>query len=191
MSVVVAVRKDGQLVMAADTQSNFGGKIVPAPNGTTSKIRRVGHAVLGRAGWGVYENILNDVLAGDEPVLEDGDSVFRFFNALWRRLHKGYAFVNDQSKRRDSPFGDLGGSFLVGTGDGIHYVAPNLGVNRFTEYYAIGSGADFAMGALAQLYPRDGDAGSVAREAVATAIRFSSSCGGAIESLGLARAGGG
>ena len=134
MSIVVAVTKNGRTAMAADTQSNFGSEVLPSDNLTTTKIRRVGDSVLGRTGWGVYDNILADVLGHSAaPELDGSESIFRFFTGLWKLLHQRYAFVNDQSKRKNSPFGDLGGSFLVANGNGIFYVAPNLGVTRFAQ----------------------------------------------------------
>jgi ATP-dependent protease HslVU (ClpYQ) peptidase subunit len=184
MSIVVAVAKAGRTVMAADTQSNFGAEVLPPDNQTTSKVRRVGRSLLGRSGWGVYDNILADLLErGETPELADTGSVFRFFNDLWKTLHERYAFVNDQAKRKDGPFGDLGGSFMVANRNGIFYVAPNLGVTPFKKYYAIGAGADYSLGALHQIYDREGDAGRIARAAVETAIAFSVRCGGEIQSL--------
>ena len=184
MSIVVAVAKQGPTVMAADTQSNFGAEVLPPDNLTTIKLRRIGGSLLGRAGWGVYDNILVDLLErGETPDLDDAGRIFRFFTDLWKVLHKRYAFVNDQAKRKDSPFVDLGGSFVIANRNGIFYVASNLGVTRFEKYYAIGAGADYSLGALHQIYDREGDAGQVARAAVRTAIAFNVHCGGEIETM--------
>ena len=182
MSIVVAVTKNDRTVMAADTQSSFGMEILPPDNLATTKIRRVGNSLLGRAGWGVYDNILEDVLEQRETTdLDDAPLIFRFFTDLWKVLHKRYSFVNDQAKGKNTPFGDLGGSFVVANRKGIFYVAPNLGVTRFKKYYAIGSGADYSLGALHQLYDQEDDIELIARRAVETAIAFNVSCGGEIE----------
>jgi len=184
MSIVVAVSKGERTVMAADTQTSFGHEVLPPDNLSTTKIQRIGGAVLGRSGWGVYENILCDVLErGQPPALDDAQGIFGFFTQLWKVLHQRYAFVNDQSKRKDGPFGDLGGSFLVANANGIFYVAPNLGVTRFEKYYAIGTGADYSLGAMHQLYDREQDPASIARAAVSTAITFNVNCGGNVEVL--------
>lgn len=182
MSIVVGVAKEGRAVMAADTQRSFGAEIVPPDNQAATKIRRIGRSLLGRSGWGVYDNILDDLLEQrEEPELGGTSQIFRFFNDLWRVLHARYAFVNDQAKHRNSPFGDLGGSFLVANRNGIFYVAPNLGVTRFDKYYAIGSGADYSLGAMHQLYDRESDPRSIARAAAETATAFNANCGGGIE----------
>ena len=187
MSIVVAVAKSDRVVMASDVQSNFGSRKVPPDNQRSRKIRRVGGSLLGRTGWSVYENILDDLFArrDEEPDLGDAQAVFRFFTALWKELHSRYAFVNDQSGRKNSPFGDLGGSFLVANRAGIHYVSRNTGVSRFEKYFAIGSGADFALGALHQLYDREPDPEAVARSAVETASALNAHCGAGIDLLEL------
>jgi ATP-dependent protease HslVU (ClpYQ) peptidase subunit len=185
MSIVVAVTKAGRTVMAADTQSNFGSRAVTPDNQTTPKIRAVGCALLGRAGWGVWDNILADVLGRGEapPSLGEAGEIFAFFNGLWKLLRERYPFVGGPSKSKDSPFADLGGSFLVASRSGIFYVSPNLGVTRFEQYFAIGSGADLGLGALYQLHDREGDAERIARAAVETAIALNVHCGGPVQAL--------
>ena len=65
--------------------------------------------------------------------------------------------------------------------NGVFYVAPNLGVTRFEKYFAIGTGADYSLGALYQLYERETDVARTARAAVETAIAFNVNCGGSVE----------
>ena len=76
-----------------------------------------------------------------------------------------------------------GGSFLVANPQGVFYVAPNLGVTRFEQYYAIGSGADYSLGAVYQLYGNELNAHEIARTAVETAMAFNVNCGGRVETL--------
>ena len=58
-----------------------------------------------------------------------------------------------------------------------------MGVSTFKKYFAIGTGADYALGALHQLQSGDGDAGAMARGAVETAIALNLNCGGEIDLL--------
>ena len=85
--------------------------------------------------------------------------------------------------RDRSPFGNLDATFVIAGETGIFYVASDLGVTRFDRYFAIGSGADFAMGALHQLIDQDLDADTIATRAVETAIAFNIYCGGEIQTL--------
>ena len=179
MSVIVAVTTS-RTVLAADSQTSFGdSQRIPSVNCRTRKVRRVGDALLGAAGWGVYDYIFDNFLEeGPEPDLTDDRAIFAFFLDLWKALHEKYPFVNDQSQGKDSPFGDLDSSFLIASRTGIYKVSHDLDVCSFDQYYAIGSGAEYAMGALHALYDGGGDPVALARAAVEAAIQFDVHCGG-------------
>lgn len=183
MSVAVAVRKGNEIVIAADTQTNFGSSKVNPVNHRAQKIRTFGTSFLATTGWGIYDNILDDIAArGKLPSLTTRKSIFAFFLKMWRTLHAKYPFVNDQSdKEHESPFADLGAAFLLANRGGIFYVAGDLSVTEFKEYYAVGSGCDFALGALHALYSTDADAAAMAHKAVGAAIEFNLYCGGDVQ----------
>jgi len=187
MSIVVGIHKGLDICVAADTQSSFGSSRVPVENAGVSKLRRVGSAVIGTTGWGIYENILDDFLGAPEsPQLETKPQIFSFFLDLWKALHEHYPFVNDQSDRDDSPFGNLDAAFLVASPSGLYYVASDLSVTRFKRYCAVGSGADFSMGAAYTLYPSDEiSAEQIARSSIDAACAFNLYCGGPVEVVNL------
>lgn len=183
MSIVVAVQKDGLVALAADSLSTFGSFRVTGENHRAQKIRAVGDAWLAATGWGLYEDIIEDFLSHHRKLsLSDKPSIFGFFLTLWEDLHKRYPFVNDQcDKRDDTPFGDLDASFLVANAGGIYAVASDMSITKFHQYYAIGSGGNFALGALHVLYGQGLSAEEIARRSVETAIAFNVDCGGEVE----------
>lgn len=182
MSIVLAVKKDAQLVIAADSQISFGGARIPYDNLRPKKIRRLGDSFFASTGWGLYDDIIDDFVAGKEDIrLQDSRSIFRFFLGLWKELHERYSFVNDQcGEEKDSPFGDLDSAFLIVNHAGLFQVGGDMSVTRFNQYYAIGSGADYALGALHSLYDSDLDAREIARRGVEAAIAFDTKCGGEV-----------
>lgn len=184
MSIVVAVKKDGLISVASDTQASFGETTVPIKNHKAHKIRRFNTSIIGKCGWALYENILDDYLDKKNPPLTDQKQIFKFFREFWKDLHLRYAFVNDQCDDDErSPFGDLDASFIIAHDGGIFNISANMNITEFKEYYAIGSGADFALGALYSLYDSDLNAAELAKKAVQTAMAFDLFCGGDIESL--------
>jgi ATP-dependent HslUV protease, peptidase subunit HslV len=186
MSIAVAVRTADQIVLAADSKRTFGGGAVPPENLRDIKIRRVGGSYIATTGWGVYTNILDDYLRGArQPRLSDSSAIFGFFRNFWKALHQRYAFVNDQCSETDSPFGDLDASFLIAAPSGIYYVACDMSVTEFDQYYAVGSGAAYALGALHALYRSNSDAEGVARKAVAAASALDIYCGGEVNVVKL------
>lgn len=180
MSIAVAVRVADEIVLATDSKRTFGSGAVPEQNLRDVKLRRVGAAYLATTGWGVYSNILDDYLrSARSPRLTDSASIFAFFRQFWKALHERYAFVNDQCSETDSPFGDLDASFLVASTSGIFYVACDMSVTEFDNYYAVGSGATYALGALHALHSPRANVEAIARKAVAAASELDIYCGGA------------
>jgi ATP-dependent protease HslVU (ClpYQ) peptidase subunit len=56
-----------------------------------------------------------------------------------------------------------------------------MSVMAFREYYAIGSGASYALGALHALYATERDPATLARRGCEAAIAFDVYCGGEID----------
>jgi len=187
MSVIVAIRKENRIVMAADTLTSFGdSEHMPQENARTSKVGRIGDSLIGGAGWAVYDDILNDFLATrPTPDLSSSRKIFTFFLAFWRALHDHYTFVNDQAASTNTPFGDLDSTFLIANAGGIFTVASDLGVTPLNQYYAIGSGGEYAIGVLYTLYDRTDDIATLASDAVSAAIALNLQCGGAVDVLQL------
>ena len=183
MSIALAIEKNGELILAADTLTSFGHTKVPPVLHAADKIRRVGASFLATTGWGLYENILDDVIARRKNVrLGSREQIFEFFLRLWGDLHKKYSFVNDQIDEKEAgPFGNLDSTFLIAGRAGIFYVGPDMSVTKVKHYFAIGSGAPFALGALHALQDSKLGAEAIARRGVEAAIAFDTYCGGDVQ----------
>ena len=179
MSIAVAVRKKSRIALATDSQTNLGSERVPAANLSGPKYMQIGDAYLAATGWTLYSNILADVLARRRgmPRLDSEANIFKFFTRLWEDLHERYNFVKDQADDADSPFGSLDSTFLVACPRGIFGVASDLSVLRYERYFAIGSGAPVALGAVHALYDSELDAEAIARGAAGAAIDHDVYCG--------------
>ena len=179
MSIAVAVRKDARIVLATDSQTNLGSERVPASNLSGPKFMPVGDAYMAATGWTLYSNILADVLGRRRavPRLDSEVNIFKFFTRFWEDLHERYNFVKDQADDADSPFGSLDSTFLVVCARGIFGVASDLSVLRYERYFAIGSGAPIALGAVHALYGSERDAEEIAHSAVLAAIDHDVYCG--------------
>ena len=179
MSIAVAVRKDARIVLATDSQTNLGSERVPAANLSGAKFMQIGEAYMAATGWTLYSNILADVLGRRRatPRLDGEVNIFKFFTRLWEELHERYNFVKDQADDTDSPFGSLDSTFLVVCARGVFGVASDLSVLRYERYFAIGSGAPIALGAVHALYESECDAEAIAHSAAAAAIDHDVYCG--------------
>lgn len=183
MSIIVAVRRNGRITMAADTLALFGeGMTVPEYNARACKIIRVGDAVVGGTGWAVYDDILDHYLSGGEPpALDSRRAIYAFFVDFWRALKENYALVNEQAASKDTPFGDLDATFLVAGSGGLFQVSSDMGVTEFKAYHAIGSGAEYALGVMHALRDRERDDESLVQAACWAAMEMDAHCGGSID----------
>ena len=172
-------------MISCDTKRTFGSGELPEANLTDVKIRKVGNAYLAATGWGIYSNILDDYFARRVPRLTDERSIFSFFRVLWKDLHERYSFVSDQRHDDESPFGDLDASFLIASPNGIFSVACDMSVTEFQQYYAIGSGAPYALGATHALYKENADAEVIARKAAEAAMALDLYCGGTVTAFSM------
>lgn len=179
MTIVVAVRKGGRTVLAADTMTSRGNERMPKENGAADKIVTAGATLIGGAGWTIYDTILRDHLArGRVPAFRSETEIYAYFVKFWRALHDRYSFVNDQPTEDKRPFADLDADFVVANAHGIFEVGPDMAVTRCERYVAIGSGAHYALGALQALWDTEPSADALARKACAAAICFDVHCGG-------------
>ena len=185
MSIIVAVSKGRQIVLAADTMHFYGSRREHTDNlPHRPKVRRIGASFVGGVGWSVYDNIMLHYFRSRKrpPALNNEMAIFDCFLRLWRALKDHYQVVNDQPQKDDeSPFASLDSEFLVANRHGIFQVDSDLTVTRFAKYAAVGSGDRYAYGALHQLYDTKRTAEAIARAAVATAIHFDNTCGVQIE----------
>ncbi len=188
MSIAVAVQKQGQIVIAADTQDNFGSSTVSLENYRSKKILQVGDSYIAATGWGVYEDILTDYFMHVPDVtLDKKTTIFTFFMKFWKDLHEHYSFVKDQSEEEpESPFGGLDATFLIANPHGIFYVSSNMSVTKFERYFAIGSGSDFSLGVMYALYEHELTPEAIAQKAVEAAKTFNIYCGGATDVFQIA-----
>jgi ATP-dependent protease HslVU (ClpYQ) peptidase subunit len=182
MSVIAAVRKGTRIAIAADTQDNFGDLRPPAANHEAIKLREIGGAILGSSGWALYDDILEHYLKKRRSSsLQHRAGIFAFFVQFWKDLRKQYPFVNDQpGKESETPFANLDASFLVASPGGIFLVSSNMSVSEFRQYYAIGSGGDYAIGSMHALYSDVEDPAAIAQRAVQAAMDYDACCGGRV-----------
>jgi ATP-dependent HslUV protease subunit HslV len=183
MTVAVAVRKKNKTVLVADSLVHFGGQRFPARDTRLNKIHRIGDSLIAWAGWSLYAEMLTAHLAASErvPPLRSEAEVFAFFVGFWRAMQSNYTFVQSSTPQEGHPFANLESTFLLVNSSGIYRIAGDMDVTQFQQYSAIGSGSQYALGALRVLYEQALSAETIGRRAVQVGIDFDVYCGGRID----------
>lgn len=179
MSVVVCVRKGGQSVIAADNYHGGNGVIARS---MCNKLFGGDHygGWIGHVGDGVWVNAVEHVLP---EILGHGyefASVRQVFEVALRirKELRDQCHLSDKAAGEEEQFARTENCFMflsMKTGK-AYIVGSNLCVEEVVDYFAIGSGAEPALGACHALYGRDFGAGEIAVAGVEAAAATINTC---------------
>ena len=172
MTTIVVVRKGDIAVIAADTLTTFGTtRLAPLYDRHPQKITKYGDSYIGVAGSAAHQLVLENVLERT-PNLD-----FRGKGAIYesfRRLHpvlKDEAFLNPKEEE-DDPYESSQMTVMVANPTGIYAVYSMREVFEFDRFWAIGSGRDFALGAMFTVFDKAKSAVAVAQAGIAAGAEF-------------------
>lgn len=156
VTTIAAVIKNGDIAIAADSLVRFGSH--KEPHGYTKsshKIMAFGSTWIGTSGPAVFDNIIHDYLGSLKklPPLKTADQIFKF----WLKFHvvlKEKYFINPEEDEEDSFESSQMSMLLVNSG-GIFGISYDRRVMEYTRFWAIGSGAPYAMGAMFAIYEEE------------------------------------
>ncbi len=177
MTTVVAVRKAGQIAIAADTLVTFGDTRLAHRFEDNTKIFRVdtdtGPSYIGMAGTVAHFPVLRKALATmprEIMQLDSKEEVFDTFTKLHPYLKDNFFL---QTKEEDSdPYESSQFSVMIANASGIYGLYSYREVFEFKEFWGIGSGRSFALGAMHAAYGRARTAKEVAEAGIAAGCEF-------------------
>ena len=186
MTTVVVVKKAGQVAIAADTLVTFGDTRLGQRFEDNSKIFRVetpaGVSFIGMAGTVAHFPALRMAMAAlpqDQLLLHSKDEVFTTFTKLHPVLKEGFFL---QTKEEDNdPYESSQFSVLVANNSGIYGLYSYREVFEFKEFWCIGSGRSFALGALHASWGSAKSARDLAALGVQAACEFDKNSGGPVD----------
>lgn len=172
MTTIVAVSKNGYATIAADTLTTFGNtRLHATQDASHDKILHIGNSHIGVCGSAAHHLVLSSLLAKTADVqLNSKEEIFETF----RKLHpilKEECFLNPKEDEED-PYESSQITALIANASGIFAIYSMREVFQYTQFWAIGSGHEFALGAMQQAYSRCADAADIARAGVEAGIAF-------------------
>ena len=173
MTTVVVTKKSGIACIAADTLATYGDMRESADLiANSDKLVRIGDAWVAPTGPASAQLVLKHFISTyDElPCLEDTDGIFDFLNVLQRALRDEY-FVHGKEDSTDD-FESMRMELLIASPGGLFGAYPQRSVQEYTRFYAFGSGAEYAMGAMQAAWATAVSAEELARIGVETAASF-------------------
>ncbi|HTS83485.1 MAG TPA: MFS transporter [Usitatibacter sp.] len=172
MTTIVVVRKDHTAVIAADSLTTFGTtRLAPAYDRHPEKITKYGDSYIGVAGSAAHQLVIENLLERKRNLdLNGKNAIYESF----RKLHpvlKDRAFLNPKEEE-DDPYESSQMTVMIANPSGIYAVYSMREVFELDRFWAIGSGRDFALGAMYTVYARAKSAAEVARTGILAGAEF-------------------
>jgi ATP-dependent HslUV protease, peptidase subunit HslV len=185
MTTVVVVKKAGQVAVATDSLVTFGDTRLPHRFEANEKVFKVdavgGPSFVATAGTVAHFPALRKALAAlpkGELKLHSKDEVYDTFLKLHPIL-KDTFFL--QTKEEDAdPYESMQFSVLVANSAGIFGLYSYREVFEFKEFWGIGSGRGFALGAMNATFKKAKTAREVAVSGVEAGCEFDKNSAGPI-----------
>jgi ATP-dependent protease HslVU (ClpYQ) peptidase subunit len=172
MTTLVAVRKHDEIAIAADSLTTFGDVRLAAPyDRSYDKIVRHGDTYIGLCGSAAHQLVFESLLNANGRL--DFSSKLAIFETF-RKLHpilKEQHFLNPKEEE-DDPYESTQITALIANPHGIFGVYSMREVFEYAQYWAVGSGKEFALGAMHALYGRLKTADSIATAGVEAGAMF-------------------
>ncbi|MBI2925619.1 MAG: hypothetical protein HYY24_07940 [Verrucomicrobia bacterium] len=174
MSTIVVVKKAGVACIAADTLTTLGNtkesaRYIEQP----TKIVKVGESYIASVGHASWELVLRSYFS-DRKRKRDFHSTLAIFETV-REMHrflKEKYYLNPEAEK-DADFESSQLDALIANAHGIFGLYSLRSVQAYTRFYARGTGAHYALGAMFAAYDDNTkDAEAVARLGLAAAAEF-------------------
>ena len=186
MTTLVVVKKAGQVVIAADTLVTFGDTRLSNRFEANSKIFKVetpqGISYVGMAGTVAHFPVLRKAILAlpvDEIKLHSREEVFDTFLKLHPLLKETFFL---QSKEDDNdPYESSQFTVLIANASGIFGLYSYREVFEFKEFWGVGSGRSFALGAMHASWAKAKTAREVALAGLNAGCEFDKNSGGPID----------
>ncbi|SFN71899.1 ATP-dependent protease HslVU (ClpYQ), peptidase subunit [Formivibrio citricus] len=152
MTTVVVVRKGDEVAIAADSQSTFGDtKMSARDDGAWDKIFGACGGYFSISGSAAHDLVLQAALGKVKKLdFSSRAAIFDSFRRLHPKLKEDFFLKTEEDE--DDPYESSQMTVLLANSSGIYGVYSLREVYEYKRFWAIGSGSDFAIGAMQAVY---------------------------------------
>jgi len=173
MSTVVVVRKNKHACMAADSLTSFGDTKQAAEFIVHSdKIIQQADFYMGIVGSAAHQLVMKSLFQNHANKI-DFSSQLSIFESL-KQVHpilKDEYFLNSKDEEED-PYESSRVDSLIMNANGIYGLYSLREVDEYTRFWAVGSGAEYALGAMFSVYDRLETAEQIAEAGILAGAKF-------------------
>ncbi|MEE9351164.1 MAG: hypothetical protein V3U78_02795 [Thiotrichaceae bacterium] len=179
MTVLSIVRKNDKVCIAADTILNLNGNTVSADiNRHSDKIFKFHDTYFAYTGSTQSSIMLKHALEehGHDLSFSGQSNIYKSLLLLHAILKENY-FTKTDNSNTNQPVEDMHINFLLANPSGIYQVLGDRFVGEISKYWAAGSGAKLALGAMHSCYDSLDDPNEIATKGIHAACQFDHHCG--------------
>jgi ATP-dependent protease HslVU (ClpYQ) peptidase subunit len=185
MSTIVAVRKGDSACIAADSLTTFGEtRQAQLYDRDADKIHRFEDNYIGIVGSAAHHLVVQSLLSdASNHRLDSRSAIFETFRYLHPILKEKY-FLNPKESDED-PYESTQIDALLVNRHGVFGVYSLREVFEYSRFWAIGSGAEFALGAMFAVYDQLPSAEQIARVGIEAGAEFNTATALPLTSYGI------
>lgn len=178
MTTCVVVKKNNEIAIASDSLVTFGDTRLSHAYEANDKIFKVGNSYITLAGTAAHFPVMRKLLTemADQCRLGSREEVFETYSQVHNILKEKY-FLNTKEDE-DDPYESSQITSLIANPHGIFGVYSYREVFSFERFWGIGSGRNFALGAMHAIYDSAAGAREVAQAGVQAGAEFDLSSAG-------------
>ena len=175
MTTCVVVKKENQIAIACDSLVTFGDTRLSNAYEANNKIFQVGDSYITLAGTAAHFPVMRKLMTdmGDDCKLATREQVFETFSKVHHLLKENY-FLNTKEDE-DDPYESSQITTLIANPHGIFGVYSYREVFSFDRFWGIGSGRNFALGAMYAVFDQGCNARDIAEVGVRAGAEFDKS----------------
>lgn len=173
MSTIVVVKKAGKVCITADSLTSFGDlQMGSTYDADFDKILQCGDARLGIVGSAAHHLVMQSIVQQPDIKMDFSTrmSIFESFRQLHPMLKEKY-FLNAKDED-DDPYESTQIDALVASPHGIFGVHSLREICEYKKFWAIGSGSEYALGAMFAVYDEYESAEQIAEAGVRAGAEF-------------------
>lgn len=153
MSTIVVVRKGRECCMAADSMTSFGDMQLSAPyDKFHDKIQRFGSVRMGIVGSAAHTLVVESAMRRKDlkPDFNSREGIFATLIRLHKVLKEDYYLSPKEIE--DDPYESSHIDAVISSPKGIFGIYSLREVYEYNRFWAVGSGASYALGAMHAAY---------------------------------------
>ena len=173
MSTIVVVKKNGKACIAADSLTSFGDLRMSSDYDVGhDKIQAYGDGYFGIVGSAAHALVMESVMKNKKVKIDFSDrmNIFETFRALHPVLKDKYFLIAKDED--EDPYEASHIDAVICNNRGIFGIYSLREVSEYNKFWAIGSGSEYALGAMYALYDRLDSAEDIAAAGVQAGAEF-------------------